>query len=130
MTTHPASQKTVLSYTFIFFLTCSIFGTISIPLLICHSFFIKSPNPVSTNLICNLKPSLICDLSLAVLFSAVMLCLQQLPVLCISPVSLMCPYCAPTKYPYYHWNDLNACDLPHSFFLFSSWHLSIFFFSF
>ena len=49
------------------------------------------PNPVSTNLIRNLKPSLIYKLSLAVLFSAVMQCLLQLPVLLyISSVSLMC----------------------------------------
>ena len=32
-------QKPVLSYTFTFFLICSVFGTISLPLLICHFFF-------------------------------------------------------------------------------------------
>ena len=70
-------QKPALSYTFTFFLTCSVFGTIS-PLPICYFlffFFSKFPNPVSTNLIHNLKPSLIYELSLEVLFSAVVLCL-------------------------------------------------------
>ena len=42
------SQKPVLSYTFTLFLACSVFGTISFPLLICpFAFFsfIKSPQP-------------------------------------------------------------------------------------
>ena len=43
------------------------------PLPIPH--FFPSPNPISTNLIRNIKPSLIFELSLGVLFSAVMLCL-------------------------------------------------------
>ena len=42
-------QKPVLSYTFTFFLICSVFGTISLPLPICHFFFFffffKSPQP-------------------------------------------------------------------------------------
>ena len=48
-----AFKKTVLSYTFTFFLTCSVFGTIPPPsfspyLPVCHFFFfIKSPQPRS-----------------------------------------------------------------------------------
>ena len=68
-------QKPVLSYNFTLFLTCSVFGTISLSLPICpfaffyflFYFFSLSnyPNPVSKNLIRNLKPSLIDKLSLA-----------------------------------------------------------------
>ena len=55
-----------------------------------HLLF-SSLNPVSTNLIHNLKRSLIYELSLLTLFSVVMLCLWQLPVLlCKFPVSLVC----------------------------------------
>ena len=55
-----------------------------------HLLF-SSLNPVSTNLIHNLKRSLIYELSLLTLFSVVMLCLWQLPVLlCKFPISLVC----------------------------------------
>ena len=57
-------QKPVPSYTFTIFFTFSS----------SHLFF-PFPNPISTNLIRNLKPSLIYELSLVVLFSSVMLCL-------------------------------------------------------
>ena len=54
-------------------------------------FQISTPNPVSTNLIHNLKLSLIYELPLAVLFFAVMRCLLQSPALLyISSVSLIC----------------------------------------
>ena len=41
-------KKPVLSYTFTFFLTCSVFGTISLPLPICHFFSLSNP-PVAAD---------------------------------------------------------------------------------
>ena len=42
----PVLKKPVFSCNFTFFLTCSVFGTIYLPLSICHFFFfIKSPQP-------------------------------------------------------------------------------------
>ena len=63
------------SCTFTFFLTCSVLGTISLPISMQHIFFLfqMPPDPVSSNLIFSLKPSLIYELSPSVLFSAVML---------------------------------------------------------
>ena len=71
--------------------------------ILSHLLF-SSLNPVSTNLIHNLKRSLIYELSLLTLFSVVMLCLWQFPVLlCKFPVSLGCCQVPllPLEWPYF-----------------------------
>ena len=88
-------QKPASSYFFTFFLTCSVFGTMSLPLPTCHFLKIfclfSSPNPVSTNLIGNLRSSLINELSLSSGVFCSKPVLEQLSVLlCISSCSLMC----------------------------------------
>ena len=60
--------------------------------------------------------------------SAVMLCLKQLPVLC----NFFIFFDVLPSASYYHWNNLNTSNVPHSFDLcvFNSWYPSIFSFSF
>ena len=110
------SKKLVLFYTFTFFLTSSVFGTISLPLPICpfatSFFFIKSPQPRFHKS----YPQSKTFLNIQAVPSSAVFCSNA--VLITTPSSSMHFFeflgCA-TKCPYYHWNDLNTSNVPHYF---------------